>query len=233
MNQEQHDSAAGSGFSGEWEQKYRDRTHLSVWPWSDVVAYANRYARPASRYPSVLELGCGAGANIPFFLDRGSDYHAIEGSQTIVDSVRAAFPGIADRIVCGDFTAGIPFDRTFDVVLDRGSITHNDIAAIRRCLGDVHASLRRGGLLIAIDWLSAEHSDAGKGTRVDSHTYRDIDTKTFRGIGKAHFADKAHLLALLGDAGFEVKVLERKVNQMLLPDEGLTRGMFNFVAEKP
>lgn len=26
------------GFNSEWEQRYAENTHMSVWPWSDVVS---------------------------------------------------------------------------------------------------------------------------------------------------------------------------------------------------
>jgi hypothetical protein len=54
-------------FSSEWDECYKASTHMSIWPWSDIVSYVLRYACPVD--PSVcrvLELGCGVGANIPF-----------------------------------------------------------------------------------------------------------------------------------------------------------------------
>ena len=46
----------------------------------------------------VLELGCGAGANIPFFLALGMDYYAIEGSPTIVKQLHKRYADLADKI---------------------------------------------------------------------------------------------------------------------------------------
>ena len=60
------------GFSNEWDNLYTSNAHMSVWPWSDLVSYVMRYARPKD--PSnckVLELGVGAGANIEFFYGSG------------------------------------------------------------------------------------------------------------------------------------------------------------------
>ena len=55
-------------FSNEWDESYKKNTHLSIWPWSDLVSYVMRYARPENpKNCNVLELGCGAGANIDFF----------------------------------------------------------------------------------------------------------------------------------------------------------------------
>ena len=33
------------GFSPEWEQRYAENTHLSVWPWSDVVSLVHRHCK--------------------------------------------------------------------------------------------------------------------------------------------------------------------------------------------
>ena len=34
------------GFSSEWEQRYAESTHLSVWPWSDIVSLVHRHCKP-------------------------------------------------------------------------------------------------------------------------------------------------------------------------------------------
>ena len=72
-------------FSQEWEKCFKENTQISTWPWSDLVSYVMRYARPTGENFRVLELGCGAGANIPFFISLGVDYYAIDGSSTIVE----------------------------------------------------------------------------------------------------------------------------------------------------
>ena len=51
-------------FSNEWENRYKAKTHLSIWPWSDLVSLVMRH-KPIKENFKVLELGCGAGANIP------------------------------------------------------------------------------------------------------------------------------------------------------------------------
>ncbi|MGN5030804.1 hypothetical protein ACTFBV_20625 [Aeromonas rivipollensis] len=54
-------------FSNEWDEQYKNNHHMSIWPWSDLVSSIYRYANPKNGYKRVLELGCGAGANIPLF----------------------------------------------------------------------------------------------------------------------------------------------------------------------
>jgi len=53
-----------------------------------------RYAKPAKKQNRVLELSCGAGANIPFFLGQGFKYYGIDGSDTIINKLKESFPKI-------------------------------------------------------------------------------------------------------------------------------------------
>src|SRR5207244_611872 len=105
-------------------------------------------AKPLERPLRILEIGCGAGANIPFFLAVKADYYAIEGSATVVGQLHERYPELKTRIVAGDFTKDIPFDGPFDVAVDRSSLTHNDTPSIRRCLKQVREKLKEGGLYI-------------------------------------------------------------------------------------
>lgn len=222
--------AGATGFSCEWEARYQVGTHISVWPWTDVVAHVHRYAKPRGGFNNVLELGCGAGANIPFFTSRGDEYFALDGSATIVASLHERFPDLVSRIVVADFTCEIPFDIVFDLVVDRCSLTHNDTASIERCLALVAGRTRKGGLFIGVDWFTDEHSDARKGTPVDPNTRCDIDSSTLHDLGCVHFSDREHLEAIFERAGFDVAALERKTVRMLTGEERRVRDTFNFVA---
>jgi len=219
-----------TGFSEAWDRRYAENTHLSIWPWSDMVSYVCRYAKPRESFAKVLELGCGAGANIPFFLNRSEDYYAIEGSPTIIAALLARFPELSSKIACNDFTQDIPFDVVFDMVVDRASLTHNDTASIDRSLALVASKIRTGGLYIGIDWFSTEHPDAKKGTPVDAHTRRNIESRTFGDVGNVHFSDKHHLCGLFERANFKIIMLEHKKTTILIGDRQTEQCAFNFVA---
>ncbi len=55
---------------GLWESAYSLGGHNTLWPWSDLVSLVSRHCCPISSPEkfNMLELGCGPGANIPFFL---------------------------------------------------------------------------------------------------------------------------------------------------------------------
>jgi SAM-dependent methyltransferase len=220
-------------FSQEWDCVYGDDRHRSIWPWSDVVSYVHRHAAPRDGFRRVLELGCGAGANIPFFLKLGMDYWGIEGSSFAVAALRDTFPELKHKIAVGDFTDSIPLPGPFGLVLDRAALTHNPTTAIQSALRLVFELLRPSGKLIGIDWFSASHSDTGRGRPVDAHTRTDIPSGQFQGVGAVHFADRDHLTELLTTAGFTLERLEHKRSEMLVPDEGVRFAAWNFVAIKP
>ena len=90
-----------------WESAYRQGGHNTLWPWSDLVSLVSRQVLPilTPKIFNVLELGCGPGSNIPFFLSLNVNYHAIDGSSTAINNVHRNFPNLSQNVVTGDFTS--------------------------------------------------------------------------------------------------------------------------------
>ncbi len=132
-------------FSTEWEDIYQSGAHESIWPWSDVVSLTHRYLRKKEG-KKVLELGCGAGANIPFYQSIGVRYYGIEGSVYQADLLKNRFQDENVTIVSGDFTKEIPFDTDFDLILDRGSLTCNSTDDIKNAIDMIYEKLCGGGI---------------------------------------------------------------------------------------
>ena len=225
---------ASSAFSPQWERAYRRGGQNSTWPWSDLVSYVMRYARPAGPGARVLELGCGAGANIPFFLELGADYSGTDGSASVVERVRERFASAPNlRIACCDFTAEIPFAGPFDLVVDRSSLTHNGTSAIRRCLGRVHALMRPGAAFIGIDWFSTASADFEAGSELEDRYTRRFDAGRFEELGTVHFSDEAHLRGLFSGAGFRLLRLEHKECNTMVPVGEPRLSFWHMLASKP
>lgn len=217
-------------FAEEWEKAYQEMTHLSQWPWSDLVSYVMRYPKPLGTQYRVLELGCGAGANIPFFLSLGVEYWALEGSASVVSRLREHFPKLAQQLIVGDFT--LPWEVTgpFDLVVDRSSITYCSTAEIRKVLKMVQDVLKPGGWLIGVDWFSTSH-----GAYVNSAPGPDEYTKIvyeghLKNLGQTHFSDGEHLKELLAD--FDLKALEHKIIQPYWPPNAQVVASWKFAAQK-
>jgi hypothetical protein len=221
-------------FSTEWEEIYSHGMQNSIWPWSDLVSYVMRYARPDGVSCKVLELGFGAGANIAFFSNLGVEYFGTEGSESAVKRVGQRFanqPGIT--LACADFTQSIPFDGPFDLVVDRSSLTHNSTTAIRGCLQDIGSRMKRGAKFIGIDWFSTDNSQFLVGRELgDYHTRSGFKTGQFKDVGIVHFSDQGHLMGLLSGSGFEIERLEHKHSEIVVPGGSDRMAWWNFVAIK-
>ena len=217
-------------FSLEWDERYSSNTQMSIWPWSDLVSYVIRYAKPARKQIRVLELGCGAGANIPFFLAQGFKYYGIEGSNTIINKLKESFPKIENNLVAGDFTKQIQFEEKFDLVVDRASLTHNNTDGIKNCLELVYDKMKKNSMYIGIDWYSTEHYNYSNFVKkLDMYSRTEYSKGQFANVGTVHFTNKSHLLKLFKK--FEILVLEHKVVTKEIPKKNKF-ATWNFVARK-
>jgi len=220
------------GFGKEWEKLYKKSIHSPVWPWSDVVSYMNIYCKSIFNFKKVLEIGCGSGANIPFFQTRGNQYFGIDGSKIIIRKLKKKFPKLKNNLVASDFTKEINFNKVFDVVIDRGSSIHNTSINIDRCLKLLVKKLRIGGFYIGVDLFSSDHTAAKLGKHVDKFTRTNIDINQFRGAGKVHFFSKKSLIQLFVSNGFEILTLEHTQKKIIIGKEKINNCTFNIVAKK-
>ena len=171
------------GVSSHWDELYRNGLHLSQWPWSDLVSLTMRHGGVEVNH-KVLELGCGAGANIPFFKHLKVDYYSVEGSQFIVDRVKRDHPNCAPNIRCGDLCENIPFKESFDLVVDRFAVACNAYAKIRDCVRKVTPRMKEGALFIGVDWRSTESDYSEQGDRgEDGVTCANYESGPFRDMG--------------------------------------------------
>ncbi len=220
-------------FSQEWDVCYDSSTQLSIWPWSDVVSLVSRHCKSIPSSPKkVLEFGCGAGANIPFFMASGWDYCAIEGSPTIVKVLHSKYPLLKEKIVVGDFTSDKPFffGGGADLILDRSSLTTNDTAGIRSGLLNAVEALKPGGLFVGVDWFSAEHSEFANGEPCDDeYTKKNFKSGQFTGLGKVHFSTESHLKEVF--EAFEILVLDHKVIHQTMSAQPYKFASWNIVAQ--
>lgn len=219
-------------FSKEWNTRYQQNTHLSVWPWTDLVSFVMRYSKPEGKKFKVLELGCGAGANIPFFLSfEETEYFGIDGSSVIISKLKKRFPKIKNNFVVGDFTTKIPFNFKFDLIFDRGALTCNTTKGIENCLVEVINRLKKGGKYIGIDLFSTKHSEFRKGEPAeDKFTKKNYLSGPFAHTGRVHFFNKSELINIFKK--FEIIRFEHKIIKTSIPYEDYTFATWNIIVKK-
>ncbi|HMA51643.1 MAG TPA: class I SAM-dependent methyltransferase [Magnetospirillaceae bacterium] len=135
-------------FDESWEQTYRAGKQLNRYPWTDVVTFVFRHkpARPASEI-SVLEVGCGGGANVAFFAAEGFRAFGLDASSSAIASAqqRLAAANLAADLQVGDFTC-LPYAaESMDLVVDRAALSHADAASIAKAVVEIRRVLKPGG----------------------------------------------------------------------------------------
>lgn len=218
-------------FSKEWETQYNQGRQFSLYPWSDLVTLVMRFANPKqfSDKPKVLELGCGVGANISFFIDKGFKYFAIEGAQTATEYIHDCW-GDKVNVLCGDFTKEIPFKPGyFDLVVDRASTTHNPTKAIKKVISQVKLVLKPGHLFILSDWFSTRHTEFLRGDPLEKHTRHNYSSGAFTQVGTVHFFDEYELRLLFEQ--WQILFMEHKSYETFVPNKDIKSTCWNMVVK--
>ena len=233
-------SARQPGWSPEWEiNRFSQGKRAAKYVWSDVVTLTFRYLLgPKAEVPRsqirVLELGCGAGANLLFFAREGLDVTGIDASPSAIRLAAGtlATNGHSAALEVGDFANALPFpDASFDLVLDRATLTHNVLGVIEDTVGEVHRVLKPGGILLIVDFFSTAHPHAEMGKEVEPNTHTGIPVGMFQDIGNVHFTTGEELRDLLSQ--FTVLHMEHKVYSCMVPDAAEGTAQYNVVARVP
>lgn len=189
----------GREFSEHWEKTYASGGHLSIWPWTDMVILVNRFANPsafAENKPAALEIGCGAGANIPFIKSMGFDYYGIDGSATAINICRNHFPELKKNLVVGDFSKDLGFKRKFSLIIDRASLTSNPRSNIFKILSNISKGLNKDGKFVSVTLYSDKHFWFNTGEILFSQDYftrGNFNDGPFKGIGWVHFFNRQEI----------------------------------------
>ena len=66
-----------------WDKFYKNKGNNFFWPWTDLVKLVNRHLNKKKRI-SVLEIGVGSGANVPFYLSRKFNVYGVDRSKQAI-----------------------------------------------------------------------------------------------------------------------------------------------------
>jgi len=214
-----------------WDEIYKGDSRLGIWPFSELVSLVMNFARPHGDDFRVLELGCGAGANIPFFRSHGAKFYSVEFSPHIVEILKQRFPEYKDNLAAGDFTQNIPFDEKFDLVVDRCSLPNNTTENIRNCLSMLKNKMKPGGKIIIVDFFSTEHSEFKKCEEVPGEPFmrRNFTHPKLSHIPAQHCADENHLRFLL--EGFKIIFMRLNTVTEVFPESGFRPALWSVVAQ--
>lgn len=131
-----------------WNRIYKNKKHISIWPWNNIIALTNRYFKKKNK-PKILEIGCGYGANIPFFLKKNFDYYGLDISHYAISALKKKFPILKKKLFVLDIEKeNIPKSK-FDLVIDRGTFIHFKKKNNDQVIKKIKSCLRKNGTIIS------------------------------------------------------------------------------------
>jgi SAM-dependent methyltransferase len=193
-----------------WKSVY-EAGRRQLYPWDCVVSFVFRHA-PRDRKRSdvhILEVGCGTASNLWFAAREGFTVAGIERDATAVDFAanRFAADGLAGDLRVGSFVE-LPFsDASFDLVIDRGSLTCAAMADIALAVKEVERVIKPNGHFF-MNVYADSHTSARSGPTPDFTTVYEPTTGSIAGIDQLSFLSRAQVLDLLRP-NWEIRSLQR------------------------
>jgi len=131
-----------------WETFYK-KNRGNNYPDPTIIRFvAKNYYRIKPRSSvNILDLGCGAGANLMYLAREGFNGYGIDGSITSIKYVEEKLKreNLTTNIIAGDFLS-LPYDdKFFDGVIDAASIQHNNFETIKEIVSEVYRVLKNNG----------------------------------------------------------------------------------------
>lgn len=223
----------GSTFDPIWEELHAPGPRCR-YPFDMVVTFVFRnFPRDKPRHEvRLLEVGCAAGNNLLFAAREGFAVAGIDGSSAAIRHAEQRFEeaGLCGDLRVGDFTE-LPFDdNSFDLVIDRGSLTCTGLSAGQRAVSQIRRVLRPGGRFLFNPY-SDKHTSAASGRRTDDGLVVDISAGTLTGVGQLCFYNQAHVQDALR-VGWSIESLEHLIIEQQLERPFTVHAEWRVVAVK-
>lgn len=215
-----------------WDAIYRSG-HSVRYPWDAVVTFVFRHApRDRPRHEvRILEVGCGSASNLWFAAREGFSVTGIDGAADAIAAARRRFAddGLESDLRVGDFTRLEDLgDASFDLVIDRGSLTCCGRSAARGAIAAIRRILRPGGCFYFNPY-SDRHTSASAGRPAADGLRVGIDRGTMVGVGQLCFYGAGDVKAAFGE-GWKTRSLQHIVTEELL--DGTIHAEWRMVAQK-
>jgi SAM-dependent methyltransferase len=226
---------APTGFHSSWETKYQSG-FSQRYPWDVVVTFVFRNAPKGVPHDEIgiVEIGSGSGSNLWFAAREGFRVAGIDGSATAVAAARERFAaeGLSGSFELGDFTKPLPWpDASFDLAIDRGSLTCTDDAGMAAALKEIHRILKPGGRLLTTQFAD-NHTSRASGRTLPNGLTVDMQEGSGVGIEALRFYSQAELQRLFSAGGWNIREFERMERTGLLQDRREIHSEFRIIAER-
>jgi SAM-dependent methyltransferase len=133
----------------------------------------------------IIDLGCGAGNNTKYLLEKGKEVIPCDFAETAIVNIKSRFPQIK-QAECFDMTKGLPFADNFtDLVIADLSLHYFSEDTTYDILEEIQRVLKPNGFLcFRVNSVKDKNHGAGQGTEIAKHLYETADGRQKRFFDK-------------------------------------------------
>jgi ubiquinone/menaquinone biosynthesis C-methylase UbiE len=187
------------------------------YPATDLIENVMKRFKHSDRSKiKVLDLGCGAGANLRFFVEEGFDVYGIDGSPSAIKLAKKRMEYLdrsypLENIEVGDFSKLSYESNYFDLVVDYFSIYANTCENILRTRKEVERVLKSGGSFFSRCWaVGCDGFDSGD--MLELNTSKNPNCGPCKNMGVSHFFSEDEIFSYFNRFSSSDIVLIRKDN---------------------
>ena len=143
-----------------WEKIFKNN-EWGKYPGEELIRFVakNFYSRSNANEITILEVGCGPGANLWYCAREGFTIFGIDGSNTAIKNCKTRLddevPGWNGELTVGDINK-LPYEnKKFDLVIDNECLSCNSISNSKKIILEIKRVLKNDGKMIF-----CEHGEA-------------------------------------------------------------------------
>lgn len=154
-----------------WNQVFSSRQEAIAVSDDWLEQFESLFTKDNGSIIRVLDMGCGAGNNTHFFLDKGCNVVSCDYSEAALEIIHKRIPQANTLRL--DISQKLPFeDESFDVVVADLSLHYFNEATTAQIMNEVKRVLKcRGHLLARVNSIADSNYGACQGEQLEPHFY--------------------------------------------------------------
>ncbi len=211
-------------FDISWENKiYKKGKQINLYPYDWVVSSSFKFLKKKT---IALEIGCGSGNNLGFLNDFGfNKIVGLDGSKSACEFAKKKFKKFKNIEIFNENFNLFNYEiNKYDLILDRGSLTHNKIVNIESTIKNIYHGLKKKAYFFS-SIFSNDHFYSTKSKDQKSFSFM---TKDGSGV-MANFFSEKEVKKLYSN--FKLIELSKQVREIKYP-VNQNFSMWNIICQK-
>ena len=201
-----------------WDNIFK-KNKWGKYPDMSVIRFiANRYKNKVKKKLKILEVGCGTGANLSFFIEEGFNTYGIDGSRIAIKLAKKKLKKEKkkSKLFVGDIQ-NMPFrSNFFDCVVDCECIYSNSFSDSKIILEEIKRILKKKGSFFSKTFANGTYGDKnGVKLHGERNSYLKIKRGSFhKGYGLIRLSSLRDIKDLYGKL-FKIQKIEFEYRTIL------------------